>query len=220
MDGALTPNATGAVNGLVPGLYPITYTVSNTAGNAAKPVTRLVIVLSDQAPPNIILSGNALVELEVGSDFTDPGAQADDAVDGEVDVTITGSVDTGTIGAYSLIYKASDASGNSATPVVRTIVSGGHNATSDLSQWFGQGRSAPKYDLHRRWCHRHRIITTPLSSLATKGQIDTAQAGIQVLTYTASDSSCTKLPVTRVVVVVSDAPPVVTLNGEKDIFFE
>ena len=44
--------------------YPITYTVSDTAGNAAKPVTRLVIV-SDQDPPNIILSGNALVELEV-----------------------------------------------------------------------------------------------------------------------------------------------------------
>ena len=138
VDGALTPNASGAVNGLVPGIYPITYTVSDTAGNAAKPVTRLVIV-SDQDPPNIILSGNALVELEVGSDFTDPGAQADDAVDGEVKVTITGSVDTGTIGVYSLIYKASDASGNNATPVVRTIVSGGYHATSDLSQWFGQG---------------------------------------------------------------------------------
>ena len=60
--------------------------------------------------------------LEVGSNFTDPGVQADDAVDGEVDVTVTGTVDTGTLGAYSLIYNASDASGNSATPVVRTIV--------------------------------------------------------------------------------------------------
>ena len=63
------------------------------------------------------------MELEVGAVFTDPGASATDAVDGDltVDIVVTGSVDTSKVGAvYTLSYTATDAAGNTGT-ATRTV---------------------------------------------------------------------------------------------------
>ena len=61
--------------------------------------------------------------IEVGSTFTDPGATASDAGDGDLtsSIVVTGSVDTSTLGTYTLTYNVSDASGNVADPVTRTV---------------------------------------------------------------------------------------------------
>lgn len=49
-----------------------------------------------------------------GAAFTDPGATATDAVDGDLTPKIveTGSVDTCTPGLYTITYSATDAAGN------------------------------------------------------------------------------------------------------------
>ena len=61
--------------------------------------------------------------IEVGSTFTDPGATALDAGDGDLtsSIVVSGSVDTSTIGNYTLTYNVSDASGNAAVPVRRKV---------------------------------------------------------------------------------------------------
>jgi hypothetical protein len=72
----------------------------------------------------ITLKGEASITLEVGDSFTDPGATATDAVDGNLtdSITVTGSVNTAVVGEYTLTYNVTDAAGNAATKVTRTVV--------------------------------------------------------------------------------------------------
>ena len=104
------------------GTYTVTYNVSDTSGNAAVPVTRTVNVVDTTAPVITLLGDNPMT-IEVGSTFTDPGATASDAGDGDLtsSIVVTGSVDTSTLGTYTLTYNVSDASGNAADPVTRTV---------------------------------------------------------------------------------------------------
>ncbi|MDB2664733.1 DUF5011 domain-containing protein, partial [Porticoccaceae bacterium] len=113
---------TGSVNTAAAGTYTLTYNVTDDAGNAATPVTRTVVV-SDTTAPVITLTGDASITLEVGDSFTDPGATATDAVDGDLtaNITVTGSVNTAAAGTYTLTYNVTDDAGNAATEVVRTI---------------------------------------------------------------------------------------------------
>ena len=74
----------------------------------------------DNTPPQITLNGEQTVGLAVGDNYTEAGASATDAVDGDVVVTISGAIGT-EIGTYTLIYSAVDTAGNSAS-VSRTIV--------------------------------------------------------------------------------------------------
>jgi hypothetical protein len=77
------------------GAYTLSYNVSDAAGNAATPVTRSVKVVApvavDTVAPVITLLGAASIEVEVGAVFTDPGATATDAVDGDLtnDIVVT-----------------------------------------------------------------------------------------------------------------------------------
>jgi hypothetical protein len=80
----------------------------------------------DVTPPVITLLGNATVTLTVGDSYTDAGATATDDVDGDLTdqivVTVSPPVDTGTPGTYTVSYNVSDAAGNAATEVTRTVI--------------------------------------------------------------------------------------------------
>lgn len=125
IDGNLTSSivTTGSVNTNVPGTYTINYDVSDAAGNTATQVSRTVIV-SDNTAPVITLNGASTVNLNVGDSYTDQGATATDNVDGNLTSSIvtTGSVNTNTAGTYSINYNVSDAAGNAATQVSRTVI--------------------------------------------------------------------------------------------------
>lgn len=77
----------------------------------------------DTIKPLISLIGNANISLLQGSAFNDPGATANDNVDGDISqlVTVTGSVNTSVIGNYTLSYNVSDAAGNAADTVSRVV---------------------------------------------------------------------------------------------------
>ncbi|MGR5484430.1 immunoglobulin-like domain-containing protein [Vibrio alfacsensis] len=117
---------TGEVDADVNGTYQITYNSSDTAGNVGKPITRTVIIEAapdiedDVVAPVITLNGAANMRVALGGTYTEPGATAIDAVDGEIDVIITGSVDVNTLGTYTLTYTATDKSDNS-TDVTRSV---------------------------------------------------------------------------------------------------
>jgi hypothetical protein len=112
-----------AVDVNTPGDYDVTYNVSDAAGNAATTVTRTVTV-TDDTPPVITLVGDDPQNISQGGPYIELGATAFDAVDGDItgDIVIDDSaVDVNTPGVYEVSYDVSDAAGNAATTVLRTV---------------------------------------------------------------------------------------------------
>ena len=104
------------------GSYTITYNVDDGAGNSATQVTRTVNV-EDLEAPTITLTGSATVNHAHGTTYTDSGATASDFNDGDVtaDIVVVNPVNSNTLGAYTVTYNVSDAAGNAATEVTRTV---------------------------------------------------------------------------------------------------
>lgn len=77
--------------------------------------------LGDLEGPVITLNGTAVVTIQAGTGYADPGATAIDAVDGPVALVVDNGVDANVIGSYTVTYSAQDRAGNAAQPVTRTV---------------------------------------------------------------------------------------------------
>ena len=75
----------------------------------------------DTQAPLITLTGANPLEIYKGATFTDPGAMVTDNKDATRSITGSGTVNTATVGIYTLTYTATDAAGNLALPVTRTV---------------------------------------------------------------------------------------------------
>lgn len=115
----LTPTITGAVDTTKIGTYVLTYTFTDASGNSAS--IKRVVIVEDLNKPVITLNGSATTDHDVNTPFVDPMTTVTDNYDNFVSVTVTGSVDVNVLGIYTLVYKATDASGNVADSVVRTV---------------------------------------------------------------------------------------------------
>lgn len=69
----------------------------------------------DTTPPVITLSGSSSVELVLNSPYTELGATANDAEDGAVTVSTSGSVNKDLVWPYVITYTATDKAGNTAS---------------------------------------------------------------------------------------------------------
>ena len=79
--------------------------------------------LNDVVAPVVTLNGNAEITVIQGTLFTDPGATAIDDIDGDISplIQVDGSVDTGILGTSTLVYTATDTTGNVGTSPQRTV---------------------------------------------------------------------------------------------------
>jgi len=111
-------NVSGSVNANVVGSYMLTYTVSD--GSHTTSTTRTVNVV-DTTAPTITVNGANPMTIECHTSFTDPGATASDDCAGSFPASASGTVDVNTPGTYTMIYTASDPSGNPAAPQSRTV---------------------------------------------------------------------------------------------------
>ena len=94
---------------------------SNTGPASAVSVTGTAV---DATVPEITLLGANPLEVNQGTTFTDPGATANDNVDGDLsaDIVVGGdTVDTDTLGDYTITYDVSDDAGNAAETVTRIV---------------------------------------------------------------------------------------------------
>ena len=93
------------------------------AGDVSADVVQTKLAELDTVLPVISLLGDNPLTLEVGSLFSEPGFTATDNYDGDVagGVVVTGSIDSNTVGSYTLNYNVDDAAGNSAVQVSRTV---------------------------------------------------------------------------------------------------
>ena len=174
----------------------------------------------DTTAPLITIQGVNPVSIPQGSVYTDAGATAVDDVDGNLTVSIVGTVNTAVVGAYTITYSATDSSANTATAMrtvnVTAVVTEPTppatmvadttppqitlNGDSEIILDVGDDFSAPGYtavDDH------DDVVNVTVKGLET---VDTSVAGVYTITYTAVDSAGNTQIVTRKIVVsdVSD----------------
>jgi len=62
--------------------------------------------------PIVTLNGASSLSLVQGTSYTEEGAVATDDIDQTLTPVISGTVDTGSVGTYTITYTATDSSGN------------------------------------------------------------------------------------------------------------
>jgi endo-1,4-beta-xylanase len=188
----------------------VTYTAVDAAGGQATPVVRSVRV-ADTTPPVVTIVGSSPTTIECATTFVDLGATATDSCVGPLSVATTGVVDASTPGSATLVYTASDPSGNTGTasrlvtvsdttpPVV--IVLGPNPTTIECATAFiDPGATATD------------ICAGPLP-VATTGTVDVNTPGSSTLVYTASDPSGNTGTASRLVTVSDTTAPTLTAAG-------
>jgi len=193
-DGDITSSiaAVSTVDVDVVGTYTITYNVSDTSENTAATVSRTVNVV-DTTVPVITLNGDATVTHEVGTAYTDAGATASDNYDGDISANIVNDVSTvnkDVLGSYKVLYNVTDANGNNAITVTRTI-----NVVDT---------TVPVITLIGSTTLTHEVKTTYIdagatasdnydgditSSIVTVNNVNTDTVGTYTITYNVSDTS-------------------------------
>jgi len=104
--------------------FTITYAVTDPSNNF-NAVTRTVII-RDTIPPQLYLFGNVTYFQQANTSFVDPGAYANDTLDGNLtpNITVTGVVRVNSpyLSIYRLVYSVTDRAGNSAASKTRDVV--------------------------------------------------------------------------------------------------
>jgi hypothetical protein len=106
---------------LADGIYNIVATATDALGNIGTDTTVNELII-DTVKPVISVSPVSL-SAEFGSTYNDSGVSALDVVGGNITASVvkTGSVNTFMVGQQTISYNVSDAAGNVADPVTRTV---------------------------------------------------------------------------------------------------
>jgi len=104
----ITASETGEVDITILGLYEINYYVDY---EGIQYLTTRYVIVTDQTLPVIELN-IGLDTITKGDIWNDAGALATDNSLEELTITVTGTVDTSTVGTYEIEYTTEDSSGN------------------------------------------------------------------------------------------------------------
>ncbi|MFA5021555.1 MAG: DUF5011 domain-containing protein [Patescibacteria group bacterium] len=164
----------------------------------------------DTTPPVITLLGDNPAIVDVFTPWVDPGVTITDPDDGDLtaNLVVTGAVNTSVLGTYMVHYNVSDASGNPATEVIRTVVvvdRGFPVITLPVS-------SPQSWDVGVTYVASVATVTDNYDTGLTAQvvvSVDTTKPGSGSVTYTAIDSSGNTTTVILVVNVVDNTPPVI-----------
>ncbi|MEN8779066.1 MAG: immunoglobulin-like domain-containing protein, partial [Glaciecola sp.] len=185
-------------------------------GSDASSVPPVTTPTDNTAPVITIAGGQTTIDITQGDSFTQPTATANDAVDGNVTVSVSGSVGTA-VGSYTLTYSASDNSNNTATATVTVNVLAAPDTTPPVLTIAGSQRT---FEVTQG------DSFTPPSATATDNVDGTILAitsgtvgsdvGSYTLTYTATDNAGNA---TTDSITVNVVAPVVTppTNTENDL---
>jgi hypothetical protein len=166
----------------------------------------------DTTGPVITVTGDDPATVNHDAVYTDAGATAVDAVDGTVDVSSSGTVDTSTVGSYTITYSASDSSGNqsTATRTVNVV-----DATAPVITVTGDNpASIAQNETYEDAGATADDAVDGTVTVASSGEVDTSTLGEYTITYTASDAAGNQATASRTVNVVDVTAPVITITGD------
>jgi len=191
VDGNVSVSISGTVDTATVGVYTITYSAKDSSDNNSSK-TRTVNVVNeaivDTTPPVITLNGDANITLTRGDVYNELGATALDDVDGNLNVTISGEIDTSTVGSYTITYTAKDSAENEASlnrgvNVIEKIVEYGVNI-GEVRGTTVKYHSLAKFDITLK-SQPESNVTLPLSSSnLNEGKIISLDGDIDKLIFT------------------------------------
>lgn len=193
----------------VEGTFYFAILLEDNAGNLSPEPSGmgLTSTQTDGTPPVITLNGAAEIALKLNNPFTDPGATAADAVEGDLSsrIEVTGTVDTSQAGLYTLRYNVADSAGNTAAEAVRTVtveavlsyalsiphdIEGQAGATVPCSVDIAETQGLTAYDITVSFDANMLEIASVTAGTATGGWGDPAvTTGTGVVSFAASGAT-------------------------------
>ena len=174
----------------------------------------------DITAPVIVLSGDANVSHPAMVAYEDQGASWTDLVDGSGEASVTGSVDITTPGNYTLVYSATDTSGNVAgevTRLVRIIDSESPIITMRGESTITHEAGTVYTDEGAYW---NDSVDGSGNALA-EGFVNSSLPGTYQIIYRFTDNNNNIAEnVTRTINVVDSTAPVIALNDDSNITHE
>lgn len=192
------------------GSYFVNYTATDAAGNVA--TAQRAIAVCDNAVPVLTLIGSANITIAQGTYYVDEGATATDGGGDISDQIVIGGdpVNGDAAGTYTVEYNVSDASGNAATPIYRTVT-----VTAVYPVITLIGNDPEHVEVYGgSWSDPGYTATDPhdgdiTGSVAVSGTVDDSTAGHYTLTYDVSNSFGNSVQETRMVHVGVHQCPIV-----------
>ncbi len=199
-------------------LLGLLVTMSGCGGGSSSGTPTPVTTTPDTMAPVITLNGESTITLIQDNAYIEQSATATDDRDGNVDVIISGTVETSTPGHYVVTYQAIDAAGNSesitrevsivlpadTTAPVITLKGSKNLTVAQGSTYVEQGATATDA--------RDGNV-----SFSVSGAVNSNQVGQYTLTYTARDKAGNQSQVVRWVTVADTTAPVITLQGANNL---
>lgn len=160
----------------------------------------------DTVAPTITLLGTSTITLTVGDAYQEPGSTVADNIDTGLTATVTGSVDTATVGTYILTYTAADQAGNRATGTRTVVVEPLPDTEAPVITLIGDAVITLTLGdtYNEQGANVVDNVDTDLTATIS-GNVDTSVIGSYTLTYTATDTANNQSTLTRTVNVEAQA---------------
>jgi len=179
------------------------------------------LVPFDAVSPVITLNGDSQVAVAQYDTYSDGGvASAIDNTDGDLgagNVTVSGGVDTNTLGTYTITYSIADSSGN-VSVVTREVVVTGTGSQPVLAL---NGATSVTVNLGSTYIDTGAVATdveddntTLTAAIVTSGSVDTSRKGSYVISYNVTDSAGNAaFQINRTINVIDVMGPVISVTG-------
>jgi hypothetical protein len=213
-----------------PDIFPLGNTVVTfeATDNGENTVTaQATVTVTDQTAPIISLIGSSSLTLTTSDDYVEQNATGLDNVDGDVtnNIIVGGdTVDTSTLGVYSITYNVSDASGNAALTATRIVtvqdssapvITAPENITVAATDSTGTASTEETIIAFLANASANDDIDDVVS--ISHDAPDVFPLGTTTVTFSATDSYNNTGTNQATVTVTDQTKPVITLVGENSI---
>jgi len=177
--------------------------------------------------PTLSLNGDSRVVVELGSTWTDPGANCADVEDGTISVTLP-ALDTSYTGPRWLVYTCTDSSASTATQYRHVLVSDTALPTLTLlgpnplglaqgSLWTEPGVQCSDAARGISWTGPPQLVVDTYyeteNHRSATNNVDTSRPGAHYVHYFCKDPAGNLATAIRTVNVADATPPTLTLRG-------
>ena len=189
----------------------------------------------DSKVPVITIKGASSITIIKGSQYRDEGATAHDDIDGVIEVTVSGKVDSSKVGIYSITYTAIDKAGNKSirkrtVKVIEVAEVMDSEITIDQTPPIITLKGNTLITIEQGTPYKDAGATATdnidgIVKVTTQGRVDSSKVGTYTLTYSAVDKAGNRATKQRTIKVipkkiVDQTPPIITLKGSTLITIE